>query len=389
LKILLVGDYLNDPCLGSSKVMLKLQSEFQALGHDCDVLFREDLGRFPSNGYLRQALCPAVTAQKVMASIKSRGRYDVVDIASAEGWVFSFLCRTGIFSDSVVISRSNGLEHLNYRRMVDDHRHGLLHKPWQKRIWFPAVRLTQVEASARAAHKLILLNDHDREFVLQRRWKKPEDVVVIPHGVSQQVCTPASNGESVRGQGFLFCGSWTGMKGIDYLASAFNRFVAAGPPLNLTILGGSAPESEIRGAFSQAAQPYLKVLERLPEDFVMQQYRLHDALIFCSTYEGFGMVLVEAMSQGLACIATPVGAGLMVQDGSSGLVVPARNPEALAVAMRKLATNQTLRNRLGEAARKQVATLTWENTALQTLAVYRNAQKKNRIAGHFVTEAAP
>ena len=95
--------------------------------------------------------------------------------------------------------------------MVDDHRHGLLHKPWQKRIWFPAVRLTQVEASARAAHKLILLNDHDREFVLQRRWKKPEDVVVIPHGVSQQVCTPASNGESVRGQGFLFCGSWTGM----------------------------------------------------------------------------------------------------------------------------------------------------------------------------------
>ena len=44
MRILLVGDYPPDPRLGSTKVLLKLREEFEALGHVCDVLLADGLG---------------------------------------------------------------------------------------------------------------------------------------------------------------------------------------------------------------------------------------------------------------------------------------------------------------------------------------------------------
>ena len=74
--------------------------------------------------------------------------------------------RAGGFGQTAVVARSNGLEHLDYQRMLDDHDHGLLHKPWSRRLLYPVVRLSQVAAAARVADRLILLNETDRDFAL-------------------------------------------------------------------------------------------------------------------------------------------------------------------------------------------------------------------------------
>ena len=185
MRILLAGDYPADPRLGSTKVLVKLQEEFRAQGHTCDLLLADGLSLAPQNPYLRQALAPiaALTAVKRLSSI--RGAYDVIDVASAEGlWIAA--SRSGPLRRAVVISRSNGLEHLNYRRMLDDHAAGLLHKPWTRRLYHPLVRLTQVAAAARAADRLLLLNDADRRFALEHGWKPSEAIDVVPHGVSSR-----------------------------------------------------------------------------------------------------------------------------------------------------------------------------------------------------------
>ncbi len=111
------------------------------------------------------------------------GPYDVVDVASAEGLWLAAGKRTAL-NGAVVIARSNGLEHLNYQRMLDDHAAGLSHKPWTRRLFHPAVRLTQVAAAARAADRLLLLNESDRDFAVERRWKSPGSIDVVAHGVS-------------------------------------------------------------------------------------------------------------------------------------------------------------------------------------------------------------
>lgn len=376
MKILLVGDYPNDPRLGSAKVPHKLCEEFRALGHRCDLLFADDIGDFPRRPHLRQALRPAAAARAIGRAFRARGPYDVVDVASAEGFVFGLRRRLGGYPGAAFVSRSNGLEHLNYRRMLDDHRAGLLYKPWTRRLWYPAVRLTQVEGAARLADKLILLNEGDRAYALGRGWKHERDVVVVPHGISERFLSGPDARREGRGRGILFCGSWDNMKGIRYLTRAFSRLLESAPATKLTLLGGGVPAEHVLSAFPEAARRFVTVIPKVPEDEVMRQFRLHDLLLFCSTYEGFGMVVVEAMSQGLPVVATPVGCTTtFVKDGETGLVVPPRDAEALAGAARRMLGDDALRRRVADNASRLVGGLTWRSTALKTLEVYESAAR--------------
>jgi glycosyltransferase involved in cell wall biosynthesis len=113
----------------------------------------------------------------------------------------------------------------------------------------------------------------------------------------------------------------------------------------------------------------------------MSAYRSHDVLAWPSTYEGFGMVLVEAMSQQLPVVATPVGcATTLVVDGVTGRRVPARDSTALAGALERLLGDAPLRARLSAAALRAVETMSWSETARQTLACYDRARRSVRRA---------
>ncbi len=377
LRILLVGDYADDPRLGSAKVAHKLREEFRAAGHVCDALFAGDIGRSPSNRQMRQLVAP-VKASAAIARAFRRGAYDVVDASSAEGLWFGLGRKAGRHRATALICRSHGLEHLNYRRMLDDSGAGLMSKPWTRRLWYPASRLSQVALAARVADRLLVLNERDRAFALERRWQPAERVDVIPHGVSQRylaadaVCGP-------RGAGALFCGSWDHMKGIAYLVEAFAHLASHGSPVPLTILGCGARADYVRGLFPESVRPHVAIVDRQPEDRVLQEFRRHDVLVFPSTYEGFGLVVIEAMSQGLPVIATPVGcAPSVIVDGITGRLVPARDADALARAIREVMAAPADRARMGERAAAAVSKMSWCATARQTLECYRQALEQVR-----------
>ena len=377
MKILLVGDYPRDARLGSTKVALKLQEEFHALGHACDVLLADDLGTVPRHRLLRQAFAPLAAATAVRRMFRDRGPYDVVDVASAEGLWIAMLRRAGMVH-SAVVARSHGLEHLNYRRMLDDHDAGLGRKPWTRRLWYPAVRLSQVAAAARAADRLILLNDGDREFALARRWKASVDIDVIAHGVSSRFLDDVPPPNHVRGRGILFCGTWDDMKGVRYLVDGYRLFVAGGGRTPLTVLGGGVAADTILAAFPDDVRPLVSVVDRSPEADVIAAYRAHDLLVLPSSYEGFGMVVVEAMSQRLPVIATPVGCvPAVIEHERTGLIVPPRNASAIAAAFRRLLCDSALRARLAEAALARVSGMTWTRTAQATLESYERARNQS------------
>jgi glycosyltransferase involved in cell wall biosynthesis len=379
MRILLVGDYARDARLGSTKVLVKLQEEFRALGHTCDLILADDLGVYPRNAHLRRAMAPITAFAAVRRAFRTNGVYDVIDVASAEGLWIAVARRAGGFGHTAVVARSNGLEHLDYQRMLDDHDQGLLYKPWSRRLLYPAVRLSQVAAAARAADRLILLNDTDRDFALGRHWKGGEKIDVVPHGVSSDFLADAPPRNALRGRGILFCGSWTAMKGVSYLASAFSTMVANGLRANLTVLGGGMDDETIRSAFAPHARPFVTIIGRVPEGEVMAAYRTHDVLVLPSTYEGFGMVVIEAMSQRLPVVATPVGcARSLIVNERSGLLVPARDPAALGAALTRVLREVGLGQRLAEAAFDVVRDMTWTRTARTTLGVYEKA----RANGH-------
>jgi glycosyltransferase involved in cell wall biosynthesis len=371
LRILLVGDYADDARLGSAKVAHKLREEFMAAGHECAALFAPDIGEAPSGRQVRQLVSPVLAARAVRSAL-SRVPYDVVDAASAEGLWLGVEKRLGGWRSIAYVCRSNGIEHLNYRRMLDDSAGGLAPKPLSRRFWYPASRLTQVAAAARLADRLIVLNGGDRRFALERGWQPADRIDVVPHGVSARFLeTPRS--AAPRGAGALFCGAWDRVKGVPYLVQAFDRLAEA-RPVPLTILGPGLSTADVMRSIPERLRPSIRVIDRVPEDRVIEEYRRHDLLVFPSTYEGFGLVVLEAMSQGLTVVGTPVGCVPdLIRDGENGVIVPPRDAEALAAAVRRLMDAPDDRRRIGGNAALTAASKTWRRTAEHTIDVYRAA----------------
>jgi glycosyltransferase involved in cell wall biosynthesis len=111
---------------------------------------------------------------------------------------------------------------------------------------------------------------------------------------------------------------------------------------------------------------------------------LRAADLFClSSYlEGMGTSILDAMAAGLPVVATRVG-GIpeAVQDGVTGLLVPARSPEALARAIADLAGDPARRKEMGERARDRVRDFSADRTAERTRAVYMEAWRKRHGPG--------
>ena len=98
-----------------------------------------------------------------------------------------------------------------------------------------------------------------------------------------------------------------------------------------------------------------------------------DILVHASTVpEPFGQVVLEGMEAGLAVIATSVGGPAeLITDGVDGVLVEPGDVDSLAGALRELAHDPALRQRLGDAARVRAAEFRPDRIAAQMRAVYR------------------
>lgn len=93
-------------------------------------------------------------------------------------------------------------------------------------------------------------------------------------------------------------------------------------------------------------------------------YSQADIFVFPSLWEGFGIVLLEAMYYRLPIVASNISAiPELVRDGENGLLVPPADSEALATAVSRLIENPSLRKELGERGYQRVInSYSWENT---------------------------
>ena len=99
-----------------------------------------------------------------------------------------------------------------------------------------------------------------------------------------------------------------------------------------------------------------------------------DLFVVSSYLEGMGTATLDAMASGLAVVATRVG-GIpeIVRDGETGILVPARDPKALADAMVRVSSDPALRGRLGAAGRVRARLFSADRTAEGTRRVYEEA----------------
>jgi D-inositol-3-phosphate glycosyltransferase len=111
-------------------------------------------------------------------------------------------------------------------------------------------------------------------------------------------------------------------------------------------------------------------------------YLAADVFVSTPWYESFGITTLEAMACGVPVIGSAVG-GIQhsVADGSTGFLVPARDPIALAARLRQLRDDPMLRASLGRAGVERVrAHFGWDRITGQLIDVYRSVSQKQTAA---------
>ena len=149
----------------------------------------------------------------------------------------------------------------------------------------------------------------------------------------------------------LAAGRLTPQKGFDYLIEAFTPVAHAHPDWELKICGAGHAKTRLRGLIEREEIGDQTILAG-PTDDVPGEMAQASVYALSSRFEGFPLVLVEAMSKGMACVAfdCPTGPADIIDDHRNGLLVPAKDVEGLSAALMEMIEDEELRRRCGDAA---------------------------------------
>ena len=184
--------------------------------------------------------------------------------------------------------------------------------------------------------------------------------VVIPVGAGANSLASPDEGKSYGRRIALFVGNKYELKGVPTLLEAWTVVRERLPDALLWIVGVDPPRGVRERFHSVEWFGYVSDRRQLDELYA-------DASVFVlpTQFEAYGHVVVEAMGSALPCVTTNVGAlPELVDDGVTGLLVPPREPGALAEALIKLLSDPARAERMGRAGQKKVVEqLTWRAVA--------------------------
>ena len=162
------------------------------------------------------------------------------------------------------------------------------------------------------------------------------------------------------------------VKSVDTAINAF-ALVLEHNPDSLLLLVGSGPERPALEALVRELSLEKSALFLGARDDVENLLPAFDVFLNSSKSESFSNAIIEAMAAGLPVIATRVGGNSeAIEDGVTGILVPAEDSVTMCEAMKALASDSILRMNMGEAGRNRVeAFFTKERSIKEITALYR------------------
>jgi glycosyltransferase involved in cell wall biosynthesis len=261
--------------------------------------------------------------------------------------------------------------HRQMWRMVLEERLARMGEIFESRIAPPLYRRVPV----------LTLSESSRQELIEYMRLRPDRVKVVPPGVEPRF-TPG--GEKNDHPLILTVGRLMPAKRFDEMI----RIAAAAreqvPDLEMIIIGDGYERENLEELVrSIDAQGWIRLPGRVTDDELLDLYRRCWVVTSASIAEGWGMTLTEAAACGTPAVATRIaGHQDSVVDGQTGLLADssAEFTEQLVAVL----TDQDLRERLSEGARKHAATFTWDATALGVFApLAHDAMRRHRGAAPF------
>ena len=227
---------------------------------------------------------------------------------------------------------------------------------------------------ARRADAVIAVSQYTRQQVIERLGVDADRVHVCSSGA--RTWSGLGRTPNLPSDGYvLFIGTLEPRKNLGVLLDAYERLAARGgrlPPLR--IAGGTGPGAE--GWLERIATPplagHVRYVGYVADDARESLYAGARTLVLPSLDEGFGLPALEAMSAGVPVVASNAGA-LPEVVGDAAVLFSPSDPDALAYALSRLATDEAWARERAEAGLTRARAFTWDAAARALARVYDEA----------------
>ncbi|MDP8248106.1 MAG: glycosyltransferase family 4 protein [Candidatus Tritonobacter lacicola] len=336
----------SSPRGGGERYDFEVCRRLRELGHHVRILTLDDMPLL-----MRNPLCgAAVLAFKIFT-----GRYSVI-IEDMIMHPYCFLLNrvlTTLLCKKVIV--------MAYHPYHQQLSHGLL------RFLDRSVETFNI----RGASLVVAISNTTREWAIGSGVKR--DTVKVVYPGFDRILPGRLESPNIDGSGavrLLFVGEVRPRKGLEYLIEAVAMLKDM--DIFLSIVGDLTFESDYYEALRGKARELeieerVLFLGRVPSEELTAQYRSADIFILSSLLEGFGIVLLEAMSFGLPIIATKAGSiPELVEDGINGFLVDRASSVGLARAIKKLISDPALKKKMSVANLEKVERFdSWDEAALK------------------------
>jgi glycosyltransferase involved in cell wall biosynthesis len=301
-----------------------------------------------------------------LIQIIRRGKYDIVHTHNSKGGILgrlaAWLCRT-----PVIIHTVHGFAFHSSET------------PLRRKLFVQLERW-----AAKVSDRLIVISQPLQEWGLRMRIGKPSQYTKIYSGIElDKFKCSRPPAELRRGLGIcpddfvvgLVAKLWTG-KGHAATINATKQLVASDPKFKLVIVGEGYLRDELEQQTQELGLQSHVIFTGFRSD-IPDLNAMFDIAVLPSDFEGMGRVLLEAMVMGKAVVASNVG-GIpdIVDDGKTGILVPAGDSNALASAIGALMNDRMLRDRMGRAGYEKITQQFGSNTMVdQIRQVYEETAK--------------
>lgn len=369
MRILLTAHRFWPSVGGTEEVVERLAEAYARAGHATTVFTSDEPGRPAEetrNGYAirrftlrrrgRFRFPPPEYREAVLS-----GQWDVVHLHGQRVWSTDYLYRHLPKAKAPVVFTAHGFYqwHMERLPLLDDSYYRWL-----------------LPRSLRHAAAATVLTSPERDEL--RAWGVPDAKLrLVPDGFDAAEFHALPRGFRAR-HAFpdhepllLYVGGFYRNKRVDRLVQ-----VAAETGAHLAVVGKEHhPKHGLADcqALAERTGAKVKFLGKLPREDVLAAYAESDLFVLGSDFEGFGLVLLEAMAAGLPFVATRAGAAPDLAAHGAGLSV---EPDRLAAETRALLADPARRKAMGEAGRKAVAAYEWGPIARQYLRLYEEVARR-------------
>lgn len=367
-----MADVPPDPSSGAAGTEVRTIEALRKLGHEIDEVWAPTLGRRIRHGNLHYLLELPRAYRREMNRALERATYDVIHVNQPHG----YLAAKALAGRAVFVHRSHGVEpHVEevlerWRRTFGAEDRGPVRRLASSVVAPFLARHSRLIARYADGH--IVSSSSDAAFLVNRLGVEGSRVAVIPQAAPREyLALEAPEMTRERLQRFLHIAQFGLMKAPMVVAAAMTQLARNDGARTFTWVCSRAHHDDVRALLGEDVRDRVTLLDWMPTERLIDVYNGHGVFLFGSFYEGFGKVVLEAMSRGLCVVATDIGgAHDVITPGRNGLLVPAGESGAMVSAVEMLRADPALAMTMSREATRDARSYTWERVARETAAFY-------------------